>query len=123
MVGNCYHFDAPIGSVLAVGCVYAQNELGSGGHRQLNLCRVEAVDRDADAAVSQCGNGIAGLSPCRTWYAAQVDDICPLRLEEVCLSEQFLVFESRGVVNFGEDFDVILTVRRLRLAYVAKVTR
>ena len=65
LVGDRHDLDSPIGGVRAVGCVHAQDELGSRGDRQRNLGRIEAVDRDTDASVSQCGDGIAGLRPCR----------------------------------------------------------
>ena len=70
------------------------------------------------------GHGIARLRPGRARVATQVDHVGPLRAERSASSAQFLAFEPRGMVDLGQDLDVVLAVTGdVRLACLAEVAR
>ena len=59
----------------SVRCIHAQHQLRAPANRGFNLGGVKTVDRDAQALVSQCLDGIANTTPGTARIATEVDEI------------------------------------------------
>ena len=62
-VGDRDDLDAPVGGPLAIAGVDAEHQLGPGRRRVGHLGRVEAIDRDPEAFLSQSADRIRHARP------------------------------------------------------------
>ena len=100
-------FDAPVGGLVAIAGVDAQDELGSRRDGLGHLDRVEAVNRDPEADVAQGLDGIADAGPGAPGVAAQIDHVGTVSRELLGLGDQLDPGELRRMIDLRQDLDVI----------------
>ena len=110
LVGDRDDLDTPLRCTLAVARIHAQDELGAGRAGRGDLRRVEAVDRNPHAAVTERRDGLADPRPRRARLAAEVDQVGPLGAEPLGLPDQFVPLEPGRMVDLGQNLDVMAPI-------------
>src|SRR5581483_4312468 len=95
--------------------------------RDFDLCRIEAVDGDAQALRAQGTHRVADLGPCRTRFRAQVDHIRTVSSISTSRGQQLLPRQAGSMVNLREQGDIVtailLTRRSVRLKEISQLAQ
>src|SRR5262249_44886701 len=111
---------APAAGVLDVAAVDAQHQLRPGINSGADLLWVETVNRDAVALGAEGADGLADAVPGRARVAAQVGDVGASVAVVASQGENLVQRQSRRVVDFSVNGDVVRPVARWWSALLAE---
>src|SRR5262249_25048587 len=110
LVGDDDDLGTPRTGPGAVRRVDAEDQLGTGRDGVGDLAGVETIDRDAEPAPPKLLDRPPDFGPTLTGVASDVDHGGPFRPEVLGGRDELVEREPRGVVDLGEDFDVVRPV-------------
>ena len=100
----------PVAGMVAVRAVDAQDQFGPGRERRRPLRPGRSCRPRREALVAQHPDRVADAGPRPAGVAAEVDHVGPAVAIAAGLGADRVEREGRGVVDLGEDLDVVLAV-------------
>ena len=107
VIGNDDDFGGQVEHPVAVRAVPAEDQFRARGNSRFDFLTLKTVDRDAQTSVPQTSHRVANFTPGFAGDAAQVDQVGPLTTQPHRLADEISNCQSRGVIDLGEDLDVV----------------